>query len=100
VLLSDLIVYKGFGLASFLFVRLFFLTGIFLILDISANRLKGIWFWDLFAIIVLSVLFGFATSVPELGGTVGYELNLFLQEYRKNRDTLILIFGLIIYVIF
>jgi S-DNA-T family DNA segregation ATPase FtsK/SpoIIIE len=59
VLLSDLIVYKGFGLASFLFVRLFFLTGIFLILDISANRLKGIWFWDLFAIIVLSVLFGF-----------------------------------------
>jgi S-DNA-T family DNA segregation ATPase FtsK/SpoIIIE len=74
--LSDLIVYKGFGLASFLFVRLFFLTGIFLILGISANRLKGIWFWDLFAIIVLSVLFGFATSVPELGGTVGYELNL------------------------
>jgi S-DNA-T family DNA segregation ATPase FtsK/SpoIIIE len=71
--LSDLIVYKGFGLASFLFVRLFFLTGI-LILGISANRLKGIWFWDLFAIIVLSVLFGFATSVPELGGTVGYEL--------------------------
>jgi S-DNA-T family DNA segregation ATPase FtsK/SpoIIIE len=57
--LSDLIVYKGFGLASFLFVRLFFLTGIFLILGISANRLKGIWFWDLFAIIVLSVLFGF-----------------------------------------
>jgi S-DNA-T family DNA segregation ATPase FtsK/SpoIIIE len=25
--------------------------------------------------------------VPELGGTVGYELNLFLQDYRKNRDT-------------
>jgi S-DNA-T family DNA segregation ATPase FtsK/SpoIIIE len=58
LVLSDLIVYKGFGLA-FLFVRLFFLTGIFLILDISADRLKGIWFWDLFAIIVLSVLFGF-----------------------------------------
>jgi S-DNA-T family DNA segregation ATPase FtsK/SpoIIIE len=58
-----------------------------LILDISANRLKGIWFWDLFAIIVLSVLFGFfATSVPELGGTVGYELNLFLV-IGKNRDT-------------
>jgi S-DNA-T family DNA segregation ATPase FtsK/SpoIIIE len=58
------------------------LTGIFLILGISANRLKGIWFWDLFAIIVfLYRLFGFATSVPELGGTVGYELNLFLQDY-------------------
>ena len=31
--LADLIVYKGFGLAAFLFVRLFFLTGIYLVLD-------------------------------------------------------------------
>jgi S-DNA-T family DNA segregation ATPase FtsK/SpoIIIE len=100
--LADLIVYKGFGVASFLFVRLFFLTGIFLILGISSRKLKGIWFWDLFAIVILSVLFGFfATSVPELGGTVGYELNLFLQDYiGKTGTLLILIFGLIIYVIF
>jgi S-DNA-T family DNA segregation ATPase FtsK/SpoIIIE len=64
-------------------------------------QIEGIWFWDLFAI-VLSVLFGFfATSVPELGGTVGYELNLFLQDYiGKTGTLLILIFGLIIYVIF
>jgi S-DNA-T family DNA segregation ATPase FtsK/SpoIIIE len=68
------------------------LTGIFLILGISANRLKGIWFWDLFAIIVLSVLFGFfATSVPELGGTVGYELNLFLQDYIGKTGTLLIL---------
>jgi S-DNA-T family DNA segregation ATPase FtsK/SpoIIIE len=100
--LADLIVYKGFGLASFLFVRVFFLTGIFLILGISSKKLKGIWFWDLFAIIILSVLFGFfATSVPELGGTVGYELNLFLQDYIGKTGTLLtLIFGLILYVIF
>ncbi|WP_339919571.1 DNA translocase FtsK [uncultured Flavobacterium sp.] len=100
--LADLIVYKGFGLASFLFVRLFFLTGIFFILGISSKKLKGIWFWDLFAIIILSVLFGFfATSVPELGGTVGYELNLFLQDYIGKTGTLLtLIFGLILYVIF
>jgi S-DNA-T family DNA segregation ATPase FtsK/SpoIIIE len=38
--------------------------------------------------------------VPELGGTVGYELNLFLQDYiGKTGTLLILIFGLIIYVI-
>jgi S-DNA-T family DNA segregation ATPase FtsK/SpoIIIE len=100
--LADLVIYKGFGIASFLFVRLFFLTGIFLTLGISTRRLKGIWFWDLFAIIILSVLFGFfATSVPELGGTVGYELNLFLQDYiGKTGTLLILIFGLIVYVIF
>ena len=100
--LADLIVYKGFGIASFLFVRLFFLTGIFLVLDISLNKLKRIWFWDLFVIIILSVLFGFfATSLPELGGIIGYELNLFSQDYiGKTGTLLVLIFGLIIYLIF
>jgi DNA segregation ATPase FtsK/SpoIIIE, S-DNA-T family len=100
--LADLIVYRGFGVASFLFVRLFFLTGMYLVLDLSVTKLKGIWFWDLFVIIILSVLFGFfATSVPELGGTIGYELNLFIQDYiGKTGTLLVLVFGLIIYMIF
>jgi S-DNA-T family DNA segregation ATPase FtsK/SpoIIIE len=55
---------------------------------------------DLFLIIILSVLFGFFT-LPELGGTIGYELNLLLQDYiGKTGTLLILIFGLIIYIIF
>jgi len=100
--LANLIVYQGFGLASFLFVRLFFLTGIFLVLGLSGKKLKNIWFWDLFAMINLSVLFGFfATSMPELGGTIGYELNLFLQDYiGKTGTLLLLVFGILIYVIF
>jgi len=100
--LADLIIYRGFGIAAFLFVRLFFLTGMYLVLDLSIKKLKGIWFWDLFVIIILSVLFGFfATSVPELGGTIGYELNLFIQDYIGKTGTLLaLIFGLIIYLIF
>ena len=100
--LAHLIVYQGFGIASFLFVRLFFLTGIFLVLDIALRKLKNIWFWDLFFIVILSVLFGFfATSLPELGGTIGYELNLFLQDYiGKTGTLLVLAFGLIIYLIF
>ncbi|WP_304197170.1 DNA translocase FtsK [Flavobacterium alvei] len=100
--LADFFVYKGFGLASFLFVRLFFLTGVYLVLDISIKKLKRIWFWDLFVIIIVSVLFGFfATSLPELGGTIGYELNLFSQDYLGKTGTLlVLIFGLIVYLIF
>ena len=100
--LADLIVYKGFGIASFLFVRLFFLTGLFLVLNIPLKKLKNIWFWDLFVVIILSILFSFfATSLPELGGTVGYELNLFLQDYiGKTGTLLVLLFGLIIYLIF
>ena len=52
--LSNIIVYQGFGLASFLFVRLFFLTGIYLIVGLSIRKLKAIWFWDLFALIIFS----------------------------------------------
>ena len=100
--LADLIVYKGFGLAAFIFVRLFFLTGMYMVLGLPLKKLKNIWFWDLFVIIILCVLFGFfATSVPELGGTIGYELNSFSQDYiGKTGTLLILFFGLIIYVIF
>ena len=100
--LADAIVYKGFGLSSFLFVRLIFLSGLFLILGISLRKLKNIWFWDLFAIIIISILLGFfATSLPELGGTIGYEMNLFFQDYiGKTGTLLVLIFGLIIYLIF
>src|SRR6187402_156697 len=100
--LADLFIYRGFGIASFLFVRLFFLTGMYLTLELSIKKLKGIWFWDLFAVIILSILFGFfATSIPELGGTIGYELNLLSQDYIGKTGTLLsLIFGLIIYVIF
>ncbi|URM38825.1 DNA translocase FtsK [Flavobacterium anhuiense] len=100
--LADLIIYRGFGLASFIFVRLFFLTGMFLVLELSTQKLKNTWFWDIFAIIVVSILFGFfATSAPELGGTIGYELNLFLQDYIGKTGTLLtLLFGLIVYLIF
>ncbi|MCW2118519.1 DNA translocase FtsK [Flavobacterium sp. 7A] len=100
--LSNLIVYQGFGLASFIFVRLFMLTGAYLVLGMKVSKLKNTWFWDLFALIVLSILFSFiATSLPELGGVVGYELNLFLQDYIGKTGTLLtLLFGLIIYLIF
>ena len=100
--IADIFIYKGFGAASFLFVKLFFITGAYLILDISVQKLKKIWFWDLFIIIILSILLGFfVTTLPELGGTIGYEMNLYLQDYLGKTGTLlVLFFGLIIYLIF
>jgi len=99
---ADLFIYRGFGVASFLFVKLLFLSGAFLILDLPIKKLKNTWFWDLFAIIVLSVTFGFfSTTIPELGGTVGYEMNQFIQDYIGKTGTLLLIvFAGVIYLIF
>ena len=99
---ADLIVYQGFGVASFLFVRLFFLTGLYLFLGMPLSKLRATWFWDLFAMIVVAIIFGFfATSAPELGGIIGYEMNLLSQDYIGKIGTLlVLIFGLVIYLIF
>ena len=83
-------------------MKLFFLSGTFLLLDLPIKRLKNTWFWDLFAIIILSICFGFfATSLPELGGTIGYEMNLFFQDYLGKIGTLLLVaFSIIVYIVF
>ena len=100
--IADLFIYQGFGIASFLFVKVFFLTGIYLLLDLPIKKLKNTWFWDLFAIIILSITFGFfTTSLPELGGTIGYEINQFIQDYIGKTGTLLgIIFAIVIYLIF
>ena len=99
---SDFFIYKGFGVASFLFVRLLFLTGAYLVLDLAIGKLKKTWFWDIFVIIILSIVFGFfGDFLPELGGVIGYEMNLFSQDYIGKSGTLLaLIFGIVIYLIF
>ena len=99
---AELFIYRGFGVASFLFVKLLFLSGAFLLLDLPIRKLKNTWFWDLFAIIVLSITFGFfAITIPELGGTIGYELNQFIQDYIGKAGTLLgIVFAIVIYLIF
>ncbi len=100
--LADAFLYKGFGVASFLLVRLLFLTGMYLVLDLSFSKLKKTWFWDLFVIVVVSVLFGFFNDkLPELGGVFGFEMNSFLQDYIGKAGTvLLLVLGILIYLIF
>lgn len=99
--LSDFFLYRGFGAASFLFVRLFFLAGAYLLVDLSLGKLKKTIFWDLFVMVILSILFGFFWNyVPQLGGVIGYEMNLFVQDYLGKTGTfLVLLFGIIIYLI-
>ena len=100
--LSDLFIYKGFGVGSFLFVRILFLAGVYLILDLSLSKLKKTLFWDLYLIIIISIGFGFLWNyLPELGGTIGFEMNLFIQDYiGKIGTALILVFGVVLFLIF
>ena len=55
--LADFFIVKGFGVASFIFIRILFLAGAYLILDSTLGKLKKILFWDLYLIIIISILF-------------------------------------------
>lgn len=100
--LADFFIVKGFGVASFIFIRILFLAGAYLILDSTLGKLKKILFWDLYLIIVFSILFGFFWEfMPQLAGTVGFEMNLFIQDYiGKIGVGLLLAFSIILFLIF
>jgi S-DNA-T family DNA segregation ATPase FtsK/SpoIIIE len=100
--LADLFLYQGFGVASFILIRFFFLTGAYLVLDLPVGKLKKTLFWDLYLVIIVSVLCGFFNQyLPELGGIIGYEINLFLQDYLgKTGALLVVIFNLCIFLLF
>jgi len=100
--LADFFLYRGFGVASFILIRFFFLTGAYLVLDLPVRKLKRTLFWDIFLVIVVSILFGFFNPyLPELGGVIGFEMNLFMQDYLGKIGTiLVLVFALFTFLIF
>ena len=97
---SDLFIYRGFGVASFIFSGLIFISGIYILLGINKARLGRHWFWGTLIVIWISILFGFlANNNPLLGGTIGFEMNDLLQDYiGKIGTALLLVLGLITYL--
>ena len=97
---SDLFIHRGFGVASFIFSGLIFISGIYVLLNIKKARLGRHWFWGTLIAIWISILFGFLVeSRPLLSGTIGFEMNDFLQDYIGKIGTiLLLLLGLISYL--
>lgn len=90
--LADFFIYKGFGVASVIFVKSILMIGIYFILDISIFKLRKTLFWDFYLIITFSLLFGFFwNQFPNLSGSVGYEINQFIQDYIGKIGTLLLL---------
>ncbi len=98
--LSDFFIKRGFGVASFIFSGLTFLSGVYVLMNISKAKLRKHWFWGVLIIIWLSILLGFFGNKNDiLGGTIGFEVNSFLQDYiGKIGTVLLLVFGLITYL--
>ncbi len=98
---SHFFMYKGFGLASFVFPFLLAVTGLYLFLGLNGKRLISKWIWGLVGVIWGSIALGFfAADFPLLGGLIGYEMNDFLQDYTgKVGVFLILIFVLMVILV-
>src|SRR5690606_12041404 len=91
-LMSNFFVYKGFGVATFIFSGLLILTGGALFLSFPLSRLKKTWFWGLLFMIWLSITLGFFWKQASLlPGVVGFEVNLFLQDFLGKTGTLLLL---------
>lgn len=98
--ISHLLVFKGFGLASVIFSALLGLSGLSVLTTASMQRLYRHWIRGTLIVLWCALVFGFIfKSYPNLGGTIGYELNLFLQDYIGKIGTAsLLLFGLIAYL--
>ncbi|WP_297797600.1 DNA translocase FtsK [uncultured Eudoraea sp.] len=98
---SHFFMYRGFGVASFIFPVLLCITGLYLFLSLEKKGLLGKWIWGLVFIIWTSITLGFfAIDRPLLGGLIGYEMNDFLQDYTgKIGVLLILLFGLTVILV-
>ncbi len=100
--LANFFLYKGFGIASFIFVKIIFMIGAYLVVDLPLAKLKKSIFWDLFLVLNLSLLLGLLWDViPHLSGIVGYEIHSFIADYTGIVGTIfVLIFNLTIFLIY
>ena len=100
--LADFFLYKGFGIASFLFVKIFFLIGAYLLIDLPLSKIRKSTFWDLYAIATISLFFGLIWDyVPHLSGVIGFEMHDLIQDYAGDIGTImILVFSVIVFLIF
>lgn len=98
--LSDFFIQRGFGVASFIFSGLIFLSGVYVLMNLKKSKLRKHWFWGTLIVIWLSIFLGFFKNKSDiLGGTIGFEINSFLQDYiGKIGTSLLLLFGLITYL--
>jgi DNA segregation ATPase FtsK/SpoIIIE, S-DNA-T family len=101
--LAFLFIKKWFGVASYLFVLVFLVTGLKLLMNIRLLPLGLTYKYSFFGLIWLSVSLGFIFINPRfliLGGVFGYQSNILLKGVLGMAGTgLLLLFALLCFLI-
>ena len=95
-------IYNGFGISSFLFVLLSFILGFRILFKITLLPLGKSFRYASFSIIWLSILFGFLfQNHPILGGTFGFQSNLWLNSIMGGIGiSLLLVLSILLFLVF
>ena len=98
--LSHFFIYKGIGIAAFIIAFQLFKTGLFWLLQKKIGRIIISWNWGLSMMLWISIAFGFLENESAiLSGTIGYEINDYLQRFLgKTGLSLLLAFFFIAYL--
>jgi len=99
--LSHFFIYKGFGLGAFIIPFLLFRTGLLWLFRTKLSKLIVTYNWGLLIMLWFSISFGFVhKSYVNLSGTIGHELNEYLQTFLgKAGLVIILLFLFLTYLI-
>ena len=99
--LSHFFIYKGVGIAAFFIPFLLLLTGLYWFFQSKIKRVITSWNWGLLGMLWISIVFGFtAKKYALLSGTIGYEVNEYLQTFLGKTGLIIMLaFLLIAYLV-
>ncbi|SEB40721.1 DNA segregation ATPase FtsK/SpoIIIE, S-DNA-T family [Tenacibaculum sp. MAR_2009_124] len=99
--LSNVLVFKGFGLGTFILNIVLFFTGARILLQSNLKKIITSWNWGLLGMLWASISLGFVnTKYAILSGIIGFELNEYLQTFiGKTGLIILLLFFFISYLI-
>jgi len=100
-IISDLFIYKGFGVSSIIFALLILLSALHVLLDLKKRNLTHNWLWGFYLMFFFSIFFGLINYGGIYSGIIGYEIVSLLDVYVSNVGiTFLLIFMFLIYLTF
>ncbi len=99
-IISHFLIYKMFGIASFIFSFLFFISGVTFFVGAKSEKLIDKWFWGLYMMIWISIFTSFNFSNKLYGGSIGLEVIDVITVYIGDIGIIsMLIFGLIYFLV-
>ena len=91
LIISNLLIFKGFGIGSFVFPLLFSFYGLSLLINSFTKKLIDISINALVICVWTSILFSYIIENKIFGGVFGYEIHIILLEYIGDLGLILLL---------